>query len=192
MSSTVQHPPVAPIFHAPNWRDHRRLTSRQLPYSVARWLLDRGSLTERLIRHSQGQFRVEVIHQGWQHPQPHEARLLRLRCRKQVMIRETLLLCNDVPHVFARSAIPVRTLSGPRRRLRKLSNQSLGALLFKDPTLRRSPFQVALASPHQFGVPADLAATLPQAEPLWGRRSLFHLNGHPLLVAEIFLPNFQP
>jgi chorismate--pyruvate lyase len=90
--------------------------------------------------------------------------------------------------VYARSVIPGSTLSGSLRHLRWLKNQSLGALIFQNPQLRRSGFQLAL-------LPAGcdyIHPTLRQQESAWARRSRFTIAGKSLSVSEVFLQQFQP
>jgi len=39
-----------------------------VPAGLEDWLLDRGSLTSRLVKASEGAFRVRVLRQGWGRP----------------------------------------------------------------------------------------------------------------------------
>ena len=167
------------------WRNMRQLTRQQLPDTVRPWLLDRGSLTARLIKASHGNFRVQLLEQSWRVPTDDEAALLNMKQRQKALVREVLLICNDEPWVYARSVIPFSSLQGPLRFLRKLQNSALGALLFKDPFLVRSHFEVAdITLPNNL-IPVENSANT------FGRRSLFYLQNQPLLVAEIFLPACQ-
>lgn len=168
-----------------DWRDFRQLHRQQLPDAVRPWLLDRGSLTERLIKASNSNFRVELISQRWGVPTADEAALLALKPRQQALIREVLLVCNDEPWVYARSILPFNSLQGSLRFLRKLKNSALGALLFKDPYLMRSHFEVANIKLPNPLIPIDASTSV------FGRRSLFILHDQPLSVAEIFLPACQ-
>jgi chorismate--pyruvate lyase len=105
------------------------------------------------------------------------------------LIREVELHCEDCPWVFARTVIPATSLQGSARRLAKLGEKPLGAILFADPRVRRGITQLArLQSRH----PLFRAAAVHLIEPpqgLWGRRTLFYYAGYPLLVYEIFLPD---
>ena len=170
----------------PVWRDCRTLQSNQLPIDVRTWLLDKGSLTQRLIRASDGNFCVKVLAQGWQCPKPSEETLLGMSSRRIAIVREVLLCCNNQPWVFARSVLPVDTLTGRLRYLRHFSDRPLGALLFSDPSMKRRSFEVALFDDRH----------IPPSErrggQYWGRRSRFELSDKPLLVSEIFLPDFKP
>ncbi len=141
---------------------------------VRQWLLDEGSLTSRLLAASQRSFRVEVLSQGVQAPSADESRALGLPVRSQALVREVALWVDDEVWVRARSVIPLSSLKGELGFLKRLQDSALGALLFKDPNLKRSAFEVSEA---RIG---SVCAV--------GRRSLFLLKGKPLLVAETFMP----
>ncbi|ARN73914.1 chorismate--pyruvate lyase family protein [Oceanicoccus sagamiensis] len=171
-----------------NWQDYHHFTSSQLPGKVRPWLLDRGSLTQRLIKSSKGQFKVQVLSQQWQRPRLSEATLLGLQHREMAIIREVALLCAGQPWVFARSVIPASSLVGRLRRLRKFNDSSLGEMLFRDPSMRRYPFQIAAID----GQSPQLPASMQASGQLWGRRCRFELAARPIMVSEIFLPDFIP
>jgi chorismate--pyruvate lyase len=116
-----------------------------------------------------------------------EHRALGMKQGDRAVIREVRLMCGDTPWVFARTVIPVRSLRGAQRRLIRLGSKPLGAALFADPGLRRGEVEVARMSPgEQLFARAVGSATSSKA--VWGRRSVFWLQGKPLLVSEIFLP----
>jgi len=80
--------------------------------------------------------------------------------------------------------IPFASLQGELRRLRRLRNSSLGALLFRYPQLQRTPFEIAC-------VDADLLpSALRGSQPAWARRSRFAIREQRLIVGEIFLDAF--
>lgn len=180
----------APRYHPKesNWQYYHHLTANQLPSAVSTWLLDSGSLTQRLIRASNKHFQVQVISQKWQQAHFSERNLLGMATRELAIIREVALLCNAEPWVFARSVIPASSLTGHLRQLRRLKDSSLGQMLFRDPAMRRQPFQIAAIDGQSHQIPHFLR----QTSTLWGRRSRFELSGKPLMVSEIFLPAFRP
>jgi chorismate lyase len=154
------------------------------------WLLDSGSLTRRLQQASEGQLSVEVLSQSLQIPRFSERRALKLAPRKVALVREVLLFGRGIPWVYARSVIPMQTLTGRLRKLRHLDSRPLGALLFSDPTMSREPLEWARISAHSSN---SLTSKLPECDqPIWGRRSVFRLSAKPLLVCEMFLPSFKP
>jgi chorismate--pyruvate lyase len=162
------------------WRDGRRYRSNAMPAPLRPWLFAEGSLTQRLLDLSAGDFRVQVLAQRWQRPQLHEARLLDLDPAALTLVREVILFGRGQPWVYARSILPESTLTGDLRRLRKLQNSSLGALLFTFAQLRRQPFELAYCA----------TASQYDNSGLWGRRSRFEVDARALIVSEFFLPAF--
>ncbi len=179
---TSKRPPADPA-----WRDLNTIPSGQLPPRSRDWLLDEGSLTERLIAASGGDFRVERLSQCWQQPLLSERRLLGLPGRQWALIREVVLRCREEAWIYARSVIPASTLTGSLRHLRHLQNQSLGALIFQQPTLQRGEFQLALLPAHSDYVHEQVR----QEQAAWARRSRFLIEGKPLSVSEVFLHHFR-
>ncbi len=175
--------PISRLLTQPNfdtrWSSLRRPSMTQAPQVWRSWLTDSGSLTKRLIELSDGDFRVEVVRQGWQRPTRSEAKALGMGSREKALIREVQLIGNDQPWVYARTIIPATTLTGRHRTLKLLGNRSLGSLLFSDRSMRRGPLQIS-----RLKLSDDKT-------PVWARRSLFYLADKPLLVCEVFLPALQ-
>lgn len=173
-----------------NWKPWSRLHHADVDAACLSWLLDIGSLTQRLIAACDGQFKVEVLGEYWQKPMQSERRALGLRQGQLARIRQVRLLCNGKPRVFARTVIPHSTLKGSVRRLNMLGNKPLGAVLFADPTMRRGVMEIASLNKNNFLY--DIAMkSLKNKKTIWGRRSVFYLSGKPLLVNEIFLPGIN-
>lgn len=158
------------------WLTIDRPTERQAPMQWRHWLTDRGSLTQRLVKRSKGNFRVEVVRQYWGIPVLSERKALNMRCRERALIREVRLIGNDTAWVYARSIIPASTLTGRQRILAQMGTKPLGQMLFNDPTMQREPLQIGCLQ-------------LPNSEQAWARRSIFRLENKPLLVCEVFLPS---
>lgn len=173
----------------PSWQ-HRWLLASSLCGQVRgplhQWLLDKSSLTSRLMAKSGGRLTVQVLHQGWGQPTLSEARALRINPRSAVLVREVLLCGDGEPWVFARSILPYSSLKGRLRHLGKFDNRPLGAFLFSQPNMRRGPMEVSKFGPHCNRLPAHLQ----DDEPAWGRRSVFYVADKPLLVSEVFLKTF--
>lgn len=155
------------------------------PVILHDWLTDKGSLTARLLRLSRGEFHVQVLFQGLAPTRLDERRLLGLKTSSAVLVREVVLYGCNQPWVFARSLLPLSSLTGNLRQLRKASNRPLGAFLFKQRKLERSPMMIA-----RFTSSADIVPLQYQTKTLWGRSSVFYVDQKPLLVSEIFLPSF--
>lgn len=163
-------------YHLCHWKALRKAGHLLIPVCWREWLLDSGSLTQRLKQRSHGLFSVEVLQQSWLLPNRSEQQLLSMKTRQRALIREVFLHGNNQPWVFARSVIPATTLSGRERALLRLSNRPLGEFLFSHPAMERGPIEVS---------------RLPGTPELWARRSVFYLSGKPLMVCEVFLPDLN-
>lgn len=150
------------------------------------WLLDPASLTARLKLHCQV-FRVEVLGQRIETCSIEEAND-DILVGEQVLVREVLLFCDDVPQVFARSLLPLKSLTGEQQQLAHLGTQSLGQVLFNHPDLLRKKIEVAAFEQQSTVTKIAEHLSLQVTQPMWGRRSVFMLNAKPLMVAEVFLP----
>lgn len=158
---------------APRWSGRNHIPACRLPPLWRDWLFAQGSLTTRLSQLRPGTFHVQVLRQFCGRPTPLERESLRLRNQQSVWVREVILCLADVPLVYARTAVPINSLNGAGRRLLTLGNRSLGSYLFHQPSLRRTPLQVSRCNDNHLGLQ-------------WARRSVFTLQGRPLLVSEAF------
>jgi chorismate--pyruvate lyase len=162
----------------------------KLSASMHDWLLHNDSLTAKLKRHCKD-FRVEVLGQEVQACQASEA------CEgisegEQVLVREVLLFCDNIPHVFARSLLPLTSLTGKQHQLAHLGEQPLGQVIFNNENLQRKLIELACFDSESSVVQLlkNITALNTELIPdrLWGRRSLFVIDEKPIQVAEVFLP----
>lgn len=160
--------------HPARWLGPRCRWQSPPPVALLSWLDEAGSLTARLQALAHGRLQVQVLSEGWALPTRDECRQLGLRGGRLAWIREVRLHCDGETWVQARSVLPRSSLAGSGRRLTRLGNRSLGALLFRNPRLLRGDIAIA--------------ALQLQGSTVWARRSALHLHGHPVLVAEAFLP----
>jgi len=163
----------------------------QLPPGLRGWLLDGGSLTRRVRSACGGVFGIRVISQRLARPMREEAAALGQPPHLLALVREVQLLCDERPWVFARSVIPMATLAGARSRLGPLDSRPLGEVLFTDPTTVRGPVEVARIDRCHELYPHAIPNDGDHAPMIWGRRSVFRIHNHALLVAEIFLPSLS-
>lgn len=183
----------------PLWRQQRHIPRGLIPAPMASWLFDAASLTQRLRQVCHGCFQVRVVTQQRLRPLRDERIALGMCDHERALVRMVYLLCDGQPWVFARTVIPLRTLSGAQRRLGHLGNKPLGAMLFADRSMRRSEVEVVRLVPGDrlFKlITAGMTAPGPvhpgqPSQALWGRRSVFYLQAKPLLVSEIFLPEIN-
>lgn len=133
-----------------------------------------------------------MLSQDWQRPRLDEASILGSRTGSIALVRHVQLVCKGRPWVFARTVIPVLSMRGRLKQLAHLGDRPLGAVLFADPEMQRGAVELACITPGQ-ALFADATADLAkQPEEIWGRRSIFRIAHHPLLVSELFLPSFPP
>ncbi len=180
---STQHP-LFPVNLVADWQIPSRY---QLNVHLLNWLIDPSSLTARLKQQSL-HFRVEVLGQRIESCHVEEASD-DIQAGDQVLVREVLLYCDDKPHVFARSLLPLTSLTGEEQQLAHLGTQSLGQVIFNNPELQRKNIQVAPFEQNSSVACLSTHLKLPVYTPLWGRRSTFMLHDKPLMVAEVFLPD---
>jgi len=179
----------SPVMHSvtdSSWQDVTTLPSGTVPAAISPWLVDHGSLTERLIALSEDSFQLTVLSQARQHPHACESAALGLAGDEKALVREVCLHGKGSPWVYARSTIPERTLSERKDLAGRLDNQPLGHWIFSATDLVRYPMQALCLAPGTPWVPAALQGNVP----LWARRSIFELGSCPLLICEVFLADF--
>jgi chorismate--pyruvate lyase len=176
--------PLFPISINTTWQPPAGVSLNE---NLLSWLLDPSSLTTRLSQCCE-HFRVEVLGQEIQACSVEES-TTDIAAEEQVLVREVLLYCDDIPQVFARSLLPLKSLTGEEQKLAHLGNQSLGQVLFSNKDLYRKCIEISAFSQNSAVYKLANQLELPAQTELWGRRSTFMLHDKPLMVAEIFLPN---
>jgi chorismate--pyruvate lyase len=164
------------------WRNtEHRIGANHPPAEVLAWLRHTGSLT-RLLRQQFGASMTLLLDgERWIGTSAGEAQLLQISPRLRCLERRIVLALPDRPLVMGRTVIPITSLRGPWRRLKRLGTRPLGDLLFSHPNVRRhAPQMTALNAGHPLF--PDLTRRA------WARRSLFELDHLPILVYELFRP----
>lgn len=151
------------------------------------WLINSGSLTARL-QQRYANFKVKPVLLAYAKPLLDEARPLHIASHKAALIREVLLMDNTQAVVFAHSVLPRHSLRGRWSGLGRLGNKPLGATLFANPQVKRTPLIYKKLVPHH--ALYQHAAQYLNHKPayLWGRRSVFSLGCASIMVTEVFLP----
>lgn len=178
--------------HSP-WQHH----VPRIDLSHSHWLTDSGSLTQKLKKHCQ-HFSVQRINQQ---PSPlslSETAPMRLPYGRSVLQRQVLLICNNMPAVFAHTVTPIEPVGRDWPFFNQLGNRALGIALFSNPLIRRVSFEYTrlraqdalyqmaqkALNQHSFNI------TLPPH--LWARRCVFihtrHTNSR-MMVTEVMLPS---
>jgi len=172
------------IASSTQWQEETAISD--CPEKVLSWLLDSTSLTKKLEQQC-NQFNVQVKQEMQTHSK--ESNLSPyFPYPEPLFVREVLLQCDGIAHVFAQTEIPQQTLLATKEKLTHLGERSLGSVLFNDPTLIRGKIEVA-----EFPIGSLLhlfseSLQQPCEHSLWGRRSIFQFQNKPLLVSELFLP----
>ncbi|MEO1358209.1 MAG: chorismate lyase, partial [Pseudomonadota bacterium] len=128
-----------------------------------------------------------------------EWRCLGMSGPAETLVREVLLICDEIPVVYAHTIVHPRSVALDWPFLKALGTQPLGHSLFADPRVERGGFEFALLDARHPLVrrahdalgdaPVVGTARLP------ARRSVFRRGASAMLVTEVFLPalaRFQP
>lgn len=173
-----------------SWSSHLAFDAAITP-NLRRWVTgDDGSLTARLVAASE-RFRVAQLLQRPMRPLADEWQVLGQQDRVPALTREVLLICDDIPAVFAHTVVRLRHARRDWPFLRGLGARPLGGRLFIDPAVTRDPFQFARLLPHH-PLRQALQRVLPATAPLLmlpARRSVFRRGDGVMLVTEVFLPD---
>jgi chorismate lyase len=145
----------------------------RVPAWLRPWLLEPGSLTQRLKACCVGEFGLVVLDERPVPMTAADADALGLSPGAAALSREVHLCCDGVPRIHARSLLPESTLTGPAASLAALGTRPLGDALFTFPDLKRGTIEIA------------------HTDDGWARRSVFRIGDAPLLVAEWFLPTLE-
>lgn len=155
-----------------------------------RWLIEKGSLTAKL-QQRYPDFYVEPLSVRYRKPAVEEAALLHMAVNDSAQVREVLLYGNGRPVVFAHSVLPRRSLHGEWRGLAGLGNKPLGAVLFANPKVKRTPLSYKKLTANHALYREAMRYVASKPEYLWARRSIFSLNCASIMVTEVFLPSLS-
>lgn len=154
------------------------------------WLSDCGSLTQNIEKAIGQKLEVQILRDFSQSLNSDESRYFHFKIRR-CRVREVLLCANGIPLVMAHSVIPTLSSSGSNHAILRLGTKPLGAVLFsktRKHSKAKPPRDIA-----RLDKSSDLWKRCSKhfknlSSPLWARRTLYRLKGHPILVNEIFLP----
>lgn len=155
------------------------------------WLTQPYVLSQALKQHCRI-LKVSVLSMQKEAPHPDELHYLPATHRQAAPLIRQVFLCGDSkPWVYARVVIPESTYLAYQNEWDRLGESLIGeTLLYKNPHTKRSTFEFSAQSIQTLS--ALYPSLLPfskKANVLFGRRSLFSLNQHPLIVSEFFLPD---
>ena len=167
---------------------HAHVGALGAPHAMRAWLSADGSLTARLVAHSDA-FRVQRLHQRTARCLFDEARAIGMRRPGRVWEREVLLRCDDAPVVFAHTVVPMSATAADWPLFNALGERSLGSTLFYDPRVARGALEYArIRAGHPLMQRARAALGGADDTIYYARRCLYRRHRGTLLVTEVFLP----
>jgi chorismate--pyruvate lyase len=155
-----------------------------LPEHLQDWLLNTGSLTERLQALTDS-FSVNLLGQSSEGLDSSEQEMLSTSTMQNWQVREVILQGSPKGEnkqqdwVFARSVLPNKLCESTWA---NLGSQPLGQRIFNDPNFVRSEFEIG-----KLRYNPVLLDDYSQQN-IWARRSKFTIDTFELIVAEAFLP----
>lgn len=175
---------------AARWHNHVNAVCASAP--MRDWLINRASLTARLVAASQ-QFRVQRLHQRQAICLADEFAEIALHRPQKVLERDVLLRCDGAAMVYAHTVVPLTASASQWPLFAALGEKSLGSTLFKDPLVERCALSYArLRFDHALMRRIHALQLLDEGVgSLLARRSVFRRKGGCLLVTEIFLPAIE-
>lgn len=182
------------------WQPHAGAV--RAPAPMRDWLTTEGSLTARLVAHSEA-FRVRRLHQNAATCLADEARAIGLARPGRVWEREVLLVCDGRPRVFGHTVVPTGCTASDWPLFSALGERSLGTTLFDDPLVRRGRLEYArirAGHPLMERVRAAIGEVDDEVEDkvndkvrkdalYYARRCVYRRHQGLLLVTEVFLPS---
>jgi len=180
----MQSPNVSPesTQASPDWRNPDEFPADTGPPAAVRdWLLDMGSLTQRLREHYGARVSMTLTGQAEEPPLREEAALLGMDSAQNALVRRVVLRVDGEPVVHGRAVIPPATLQGEGGALARLDNRPLGEVAFAELDATRRDLEIARL--------AAGSRVFPElGETAWARRSVLDATVGPVLVTEAFLP----
>jgi len=137
---------------------------------IASWLLEKGPITKRIKNN--GTFQLNLIQDKLSEISADDKKFINTKS-EEIKKREVMLLCNDLPIVFAQTIIPVETIEKGFDGLGNLGTKPLGDILFEKGIFIKD--RIVYAS---FG---DDKSTY------WGRKAKYSVKGFKFSLMEIFL-----
>lgn len=166
------------VLEIPTWLSAEEAQS-QMPAEAWALLSDTSSLTARLRQLAQNNFSFRLLFANWGHANPIERHALNLAPEERTWIRCIEHRYRDCVWVSGRAIFPEKTVQATQEKISGLGIQSLGDVIFKDPSLKRDPFSFCLLTEDNVDYPAPN---------LWARRSIMYYQQNPILITEVFRP----
>ena len=154
------------------WISFKKMTILLANENIKSWLIEKGPITKRIK--SKESFKLNLIKDEICSVDDSEKKFLEETSDK-IKVREVILLGNNIPRVYAKSLIPIRTIENGFSRLGELGTKPLGDILFEKEIFKKTDMVYA-----QFQNKDSI---------FWGRKTKYLVKNMPLSVMEVFLIN---
>ena len=154
------------------WISFEKMTILLANENIKSWLIEKGPITKRIK--SKESFKLNLIKDEISAVDDSEKKFLE-ETSDNIKVREVILLGNNIPRVYAKSLIPIRTIENGFSRLGELGTKPLGDILFEKEIFKKTNVVYA-----QFQ---------DQDSIFWGRKTKYIVKNMPLSVMEVFLIN---
>ena len=156
------------------------------PIWIKPWLESTDSMTQRIEKTTHAPLVVQILNAGWGAASLCEQSQLDLGAKVKVWVREVALYSQGQAWIVGRAVFP-KILEG-QLQLRQLGTRPLGHVIYQGHSLQRESlsFCALNAGDALYQLAAPMLAT--PTPTLWGRRSVFNVDGVSFLLSEIFLP----
>ena len=179
------------------WKTITSTDGDPMPEAVRDWL-SKPFVLSNALRKVCVDFSVEVADQCIKPLYADEIAVLKCYETPMGYIRETYLGDVGNPLVYARVTMPESTYVANKENLENLGNRPIGeTLLYKDPSLSRSEFEVKRVTQddellfntlvHSNFYRAEIGSS--RETEMWARRSVFTISGNQMLITEVFMPD---
>lgn len=170
------------------WRTLTKSSARFFPRKVRPWMLLSSSMTKKLAERTGKAVLVDLLKNERGRLYPDEMTLFQSRDRSG-FVREVCLYNGEKKLLTARTVFLSDRLK-ENSSLSSLGSRPLGELLFaKGNTGRWTLREYAVLRPNSPLFPLIRQCRARHVRVCWARRTMFLLEGEPLLVTEIFLPS---
>jgi len=154
------------------WISFKKMSILLVNENIKSWLIEKGPITKRIK--SEESFKLNLIKDEISAVDDSEKKFLEESSDK-IKVREVILMGNNIPRVYAKSLIPIRTIENGFSRLGELGTKPLGDILFEKEIFKKTNVVYA-----QFQ---------DQDSIFWGRKTKYIVKNMPLSVMEVFLIN---
>ena len=154
------------------WISFKKMSILLVNENIKSWLIEKGPITKRIK--SEESFKLNLIKDEISAVDDSEKKFLE-ETSDNIKVREVILLGNNIPRVYAKSLIPIRTIENGFSRLGELGTKPLGDILFEKEIFKKTDVVYA-----QFQDKDSI---------FWGRKTKYIVKNMPLSVMEVFLIN---